>query len=449
MARLNPRRVAFDILLRIEKERSYADILLDKALSRGGLEGPDRGLLTELVYGVMRRRGTLDHVIDQFASQRCDRLEQAVLALLRLGLYQVLYLDRIPVRAAVNETVELAKALTPRASGFINAVLRQADRGRGNISYPDRERDLAGFLAARYSHPIWLVERWIGQLGPDEAEQLAEVMSKPAPVTIRVNTLKGTRENLLGQLAEDGVQGAPTRYSPHGITITSTPVPPARLSSFREGFFTIQDESSQLTSLILAPIPGERLLDLCAAPGGKATHLAQLMEDSGVLTACDVAGRKLPLIAQTAARLGISCITTLALDATRPLAPLGGALFPRILLDAPCSGLGVIRRNPEGKWWKKPSDLDTLALGQRAILRNGADRLSSGGLLVYATCSTSEEENEAVIDDFLSQRPDFMLEDVRGLFPQWRDIMTNRGFFRSWPHRHGMDGFFAARLKKR
>lgn len=448
MNKKNPRQVALEILLRIEKENSYADILLDRELSSGMIQGPDRGLLTELVFGVLRRRGTLDHLIDSFSDRKTAKLERAVVMLLRLGLYQALFLDRVPVSAAVNETVKLAKVFAPRASGFVNAVLRRADRERDTIPWPDQAADPATFLAVRYSQPRWLVEQWLEQLGPAEAESLAAAMVEPPPLTIRVNSLKISREDFLARLAAEGVVARSTDYSPVGVHILSS-VYPASLAGFQEGFFTVQDESSQLASLFLDPQPGNRVLDLCAAPGGKATHLAQLMENRGSLLAGDLDGRKLRRIEETAARLSVSIVETMRLDASRPLSALAGKKFDRILVDAPCAGLGVIRRNPEAKWRLTPADLSRLAQLQGSILRNAADHLEIGGVLVYSTCSTSREENEGVIDVFLSERQDFVVEDLRQVFPHFAALCTDRGMFRGWPHRYGMDGFCAARLTKK
>jgi 16S rRNA (cytosine967-C5)-methyltransferase len=452
MISVNPRRAAFDILHRIDKERSFADILIDRAVSSGALKGPDRGLLTELVYGVLRRQGTLDHVINQFSRQKTERLERNVLILLRLGLYQVLYLDRVPVSAAVNETVEMAKAIAPRAEGLVNALLRRADRERDAIRYPDPVKEPVAYLSARYSHPQWIVSDWLAQLGRDESEQVAAAMGEPPPLTLRVNTLMTNRDALIGRLAASGISAGPAVYSPAGVQVTSR-VPLASLPEFREGLCTIQDESSQLAAIFLAPKPGERVLDLCAAPGGKATHLAQIMENRGSITACDSAERKLALIEENAKRLQIGIIRTIPLDASRPLSPavleqLGARSFDRILVDAPCSGLGVIRRNPDGKWWKSADDLGEITRRQKAILAGSATLLEGNGLLLYATCSTSREENEQVVADFLSNHPDFVLEDLREEFPGWGGLFTDTGCFRGWPHRHGMDGFFAARLRK-
>jgi 16S rRNA (cytosine967-C5)-methyltransferase len=222
---------------------------------------------------------------------------------------------------------------------------------------------------------------------------------------------------------------------------------PSGLPGFGEGLFTVQDESSQLASIFLSPRPGEHVLDSCAAPGGKTTHLAQLMNDRGSVSAWDINSGKLPLIEQTAARLGISIVKTGTADAAT-CSQKCTEVFDRVLADAPCSGLGVIRRNPEGKWWKKKKDLKRSADVQKAILAGLTNLVKPGGVVVYSTCSTSEEENELVIDDFLTGHDDFVIEDLRLLFPQHSELFTGRGFFRSWPHRHGMDGFFAARLKK-
>jgi 16S rRNA (cytosine967-C5)-methyltransferase len=443
----NPRQAAFQTLLRIEKERSYADLLVDRELSSGRLHGPDRGLFTELVYGVLRKQGNLDHVLGQFSRIAVAKLERAVLLLLRLGLYQLLHLDRVPAAAAVNETVTLARQFAPRSAGFVNAVLRNADRGRDRISYPDPDRSPAAYLAARYSHPRWLAAAWLDQLGPAEAEQLSAAMAEPPPLTIRVNTLRTGRTELAARLTGAGARVEQCRYAPQGLVITHTHGPPTELPGFQAGEWLFQDESSQLAALFMAPQPGERLLDLCAAPGGKATYLAQLQAGSGSILACDRDERKLRFIRENAGRLGLPGITTAVVDATGSLAALPGP-FDRVLVDAPCSGLGVLRRHPEGKWWKQPADVARLAETQASILANAARVVAPGGVILYATCSTSTDENEAVIEDFLSHHQGFMIEDLRIIHPEWQELFTPQGFFRSWPHRHGMDGFFAARLLK-
>lgn len=443
-----PRHAAFQTLLRIEKERSYADILIDHELKDGGLTGPDRGLYTELVYGTLRKQGTLDHIIGQFSKTPVSRLERSVVLLLRLGLYQIFFLDRVPVSAAVNETVNLAKQYAARASGFINAVLRSADRGRDSIKYPDAATEPVANIAAVHSHPAWIAERWISQLGFSEASELAAAMSVPPPFTIRVNSLKTDRAALTARLQAEGVTAVPCPFAPDGLTITSA-ISLSNSKAFAEGLFSVQDEASQLAALLLTPEPGDTILDLCAAPGGKATYLAELTGDRCNLVACDRNPRKLALIRDLTERLGIGSLSVNLLDATKPLEKLQGTLFDRILVDAPCSGLGVIHRNPEGKWWKEPADPARLAITQLAILDNAAVRLKPGGVMVYSTCSTSVEENEQVVDKFVKQHPGFVIEPVSETLPQMLAMQTGQGFFRSWPHRHAMDGFFAARLRKK
>jgi 16S rRNA (cytosine967-C5)-methyltransferase len=443
----NPRQAACSVLLRIMKEGCYADQLMDSELESGRLSGPDRGLFAELVFGVLRRQGTLDHILSSLLTQPLSRLEHQALILLRVGLYQLVYLDRIPESAAVNESVNLAKKNIPRVSGLVNAVLRSYLRRREDIRFPDPVAAPAESIAARHSHPRWLVNQWIDQLGVEEAEALAEVSSQQPPLTLRANTLVTSRDDLMARFAANGITVAPCRFSPHGILVEGRhPIP--GLPGFHEGLFAVQDEASQMAGLLLDPQPGERVLDACAAPGGKATHLAQLMGDRGELLAMDVSGSKLPLIQESARRLGIGIIHTRRADLLHGAA-LPECSFDRILVDAPCSGLGVIRRNPEAKWRLRPEDITRLAETQKRMLGNAVRMLKPGGRLLYSTCSTTREENEAVLSDFLSRHDDCALEDLNELYPSWGELFTREGMLRSWPHRHAMDGFFAARLRKR
>jgi 16S rRNA (cytosine967-C5)-methyltransferase len=444
----NPRRAAFLTLKRLDREDIFAETLVGRELASGRLSGPDRGLFTELVYGVLRRRGSLDHLVSLFAGRSPQRLEHDLLQLLRLGLYQLFFLERIPPSAAVNETVNLAGEFVPRAKGLVNAVLRRADRERDSVTWPDPAAEPAAYLAARHSHPLWLAERWVRELGFDEAERLAEALSEPPPFTVRVNLLKTTREELTGRLEAEGAPARETEYAPAGLRIVSLPGPVTSLPSFREGLFTVQDESSQLAALLLDPRPGDRVLDACAAPGGKATYLAELMGDTGTLLACDRNPQKISLIGENVRRIGLTSVETRVVDAAA-LPPELRQSFDRVLLDAPCSGLGVLRRMPEGKWRKSPEDIPRLAARQRELLESVSTAVAPGGILVYSTCSTSVEENEDVVDDFLSRHPGFMIEDGSPLLPGPDALFTDRGFFRSWPHRHGMDGFFAARLRRK
>jgi 16S rRNA (cytosine967-C5)-methyltransferase len=399
------------------------------------------------VFGVLRRQGTLDYILTGLLTQPLLRLEPEVLIFLRLGLYQLMYLDRIPESAAVNESVNLAKLTLPRASGLVNAVLRNYLRNKDSVTFPDPVAAPAASIAARHSHPAWLVKLWFSQIGEAETELLAEASSRQPPLTLRTNTLVATRDGLLQTFAANGIAAAACRYSPHGIQLEGRHHIPG-LPGFREGLFAVQDEASQMVAFLLDPQAGERVLDACAAPGGKATHLAQLMANQGELLAMDISGSKLPLIQETAQRLGISIIRTRAADLLQSGA-FTAAAFDRVLLDAPCSGLGVIRRNPEAKWRLTSDDITRLAAVQKNMLKNAARLLRPGGVLVYSTCSTTPQENEEVLSDFLSRHKDCVLENLQGLFPEYGELFTEDGMFRAWPHRHGMDGFFAARIHKK
>jgi 16S rRNA (cytosine967-C5)-methyltransferase len=442
----NPRQAACETLLRIKKEGGFADRLIDRELSEGALLGPDRGLYAELVFGVLRRQGTLDHILQQLLEKPMIELDPLALVILRIGLYQLTCLDRIPESAAVNESVNLAKLITPGTSGLINAVLRNYLRRRGTITFPDISTTPAAAIATRHSQPEWLVEQWLEQLGVSEAQQLAEASSQQPPLTLRVNTLRCSRDELLQELVQQEIEATACRFSPDGIAVTGRHIISA-LPGFAAGLFAVQDEASQIASLLLGAEPGDRIWDACCAPGGKSGHIGQLMDDRGELVATDISRSKLTLVQENLRRLGITSASTAVADLHQPdTFPEG--LFDRILLDAPCSGLGVIRRNPEAKWRLFSGDVTRLAAVQKTLLKNAATKLKPGGTLLYSTCSTSEAENELVVEDFLLHHPGFVLENLNDLFPAWKELFAFYGMYRVWPHRHGMDGFFAARIRR-
>lgn len=442
----NPRQAACKLLLRLQKEGGHADRLMDQELLHGRLSGPDRALFAELVFGVLRRQGTLDHILTGLVNQPLAKLELQVLILLRLGLYQLIYLDRIPESAAVNESVKLVKLILPRASGLVNAVLRNFLRHKDTITFPDPVAAPVASVAARHSQPSWLVKKWFSQLGEKETELMAEASSLQPPLTIRTNTLKISRTELLEKFSDNGITALPCRYSPLGIQLEGRHYIPG-LPGFREGLYAVQDEASQMVAMFLDPQPGERILDACAAPGGKATHLAQLMENRGELLALDISAAKLATVREAAERLGCSIIATRKTDLMQSTA-LPQNVFDRLLLDAPCSGLGVLRRNPEAKWRLTADDISRLAANQKILLKNAIRLLKSGGVMIYSTCSTDPEENEAVVQEVLSGNKGYHLENLNQLFPDLATLFTSEGMFRAWPHRHGMDGFFAAKIRK-
>ncbi|MDI6871539.1 MAG: 16S rRNA (cytosine(967)-C(5))-methyltransferase RsmB [Bacillota bacterium] len=452
------RELALEVLCAIEERGAYASLALGSALARSGLSAADRGLATELVYGVVRRRLTLDWVIGQFATRPVGSLAPWVRNLLRLSLYQMLYLTRVRPEAACHEAVEIAKTRGHRGTaGFVNAVLRAFLRGRDNLAWPDPESGPAKHLAVRESHPEWLVERWLARLGFGETAELLAVNNQPPPLVLRVNRRRASREEVLAGLAERGVEAEASRWVPEGIVLRSRGGAVEELPEVAKGLVQVQDEASMLIAHLVAPEPGERVLDAAAAPGGKATHLAELMDDRGEVRALDVHPGKLRLISENAARLGLSSVRP-ELRSALELAEAAdwSRSFDRALLDAPCTGLGVLRRRPDARWRKEPGDVAALSAQQRQLLRSVAQTVRRGGRLVYSTCSTEPEEGEEVAEDFLrDQGGEFVVLAAREILAE-RGVAAggtasafNGPYLRLWPHRHGTDGFFAACFERR
>lgn len=444
----HPRIISLDILNKIESRDAYADILIEEAFKRHSLKDADKGLLIELVYGVLRWKNRIDWIIGIFSSIKPEKMERDILNILRLGAYQLLFLDRVPASAAVNESVKLAKLRGERPGNFVNAILRAIDRGRDKITYPDQTTAPITHISVKYSHPEWLVSRFIEELGVDEAIKLCQVNNEPPPMTIRINSMSISRERLLLMLSEAGYDAFFTPLSPAGLILNGAG-DVVSIPGFKEGLFTVQDDASQLISFILDPQPGEKVLDACAAPGGKATHIAELMADTGEITALDIRPQGVKRIEDNARRLGVKSIKAMASDAAMPLNFRLGE-FDRILLDAPCSGTGVLRRHPEGKWRKKEEDIAELAKRQKALIENLSNYLKPGGVMVYSVCSVMKEEGEGVVVPFLERYPEFILESAAPkIGTAGTGLICNRGFFKVYSHTHGMDGFFAARLRRR
>ncbi len=447
----DPRLLAFEVLTRVE-EGAFSDLALDATLSRRpDMDRRDRGLATELVYGVLRCRGRLDFALSAFCKQPLEKIEASVLQILRIGAYQLLHLDRIPDRAAVHETVEMAHELKlSRASGFINGVLRALIRGKETLAWPDPQKQPHESLIHSYSLPPWLAEALQVQLGDAEALALAEALLVQAPFTLRVNFIKNERRTLMDVLASDGDEVEVTSFAPEGLAVFGNVGMDSLAGGIKDGLFMVQDEASMLISHLLAPQKGERILDVCAAPGGKTTHLAALAGNEAKILALDLHEKRLRLVREGAARLGCRGIETRACDLLQRPAFLNAGSFDRVLVDAPCSGLGVMRRNPEVRWRRKPSDLAEMAVIQSTILENVAPLVREGGVLLYSVCTFTPEETSGVMDQFLSRHPDFVQMDLRPLFsPAWETLFDNSGNFRTWPHRHGkMDAFFAVRFQR-
>lgn len=393
---------------------------------------------------MLRQRGYLDWAVGRFSTKAHRRQSVKLKNLLRLGAYQILFLDRVPASAAVNESVRLARTLGEKTiAGFVNAVLRAMTRAE-TIPLPDPAEDPILYISVKHSHPEWLVKRWLPRLGPERTVALCAANNEIPPVTVRVNPLKTTRDALADELKRVGIDVTLCRVSSSGLMLRGV-ANLTELPAYQRGDFYVQDEAAQLIGFAVAPKPGERILDGCAAPGGKSTHLAELMGDRGEVVAADAGAKRLERIVENARRLGLASIRPVAADLTRDLAALGDRPYDRILVDAPCSGLGILRRNPDAKWYKTEAVIGRMAALQTKILDKVAPLLKHGGALVYSTCTTEPEENESGVDSFLSRHPDFRLESLQSFWPESR-LVTSEGTLNTILNPYQMDHFFAARL---
>lgn len=435
------RATALRVLVSCRTNGAWADAALKAQLSRDGLSGPDAALCSRIVYGVMQNRMLLDHYIGAYCSQKPEHLQPPLLDILRIGAYQILYLDKIPDSAAVNESVELAKMnKRGQAAGLVNAVLRKISKNKDDLpAIPDK--DAERYLSIRYSHPKWLVKRLVNLLGREEAEAFMAADNGVSPMTIQVNPLKTTQEALMEELSQQGVTAKPHTWVPGCLELSGTGDLTA-LSAFREGKFMVQDGAARLVSLIADVKPGQKVLDVCAAPGGKSFSSAFAMEDNGKITSCDLHENKLKRIHEGGERLGLTCIETVTADGRDHCADWDGE-FDTVLVDAPCSGLGIIRKKPDTRY-KKADELFTLPVIQAAILENAARYVRPGGTLVYSTCTILPEENEQVTDAFLAEHPDF----TKDAFVLPDPVGKTDGSLTLWPQRHETDGFYICRMKR-
>jgi 16S rRNA (cytosine967-C5)-methyltransferase len=444
MTGTDARGVALAVLRRVERDGAYADVALNAALAESRLDTRDRALAARLVYGTLAWQGRLDWHLAQLAARPADALDPAVRAVLRLGLYQLLLLDRIPAHAAVATSVDLAKGVAPAAAGLVNAVLRRAAREGAALPLPDAA-DPVRHLAVAYSHPEWLVARWLEAFGAEETRLLLAADNEAAPTVLRARP--GGRDRLLADLAAQEIAATPGRHAPDAVVVESAA--PQLLSGYARGDFTVQSEASQLVARLVDPPAGARVLDACAAPGGKATYLAELAGDAGLVLALDVRPRRAATIAAGGHRLGVARLAVAAADARRlPLAP--ALRFDRILVDAPCSGLGTLRAHPEMRWSRGPADVRRLATLQAEILDAATPHLAPGGALVYATCTIAPEENEQVVEHWLAAHPELERENAATHLPPGAAALVDAsGALRTFPHRDGLDGFYAVRVRRR
>ena len=448
-----PRDLALAALNRADSSRGFQEKYLETSFEKNpGLSERDRAFIVHLVRGVLRWQIRLDWIVKQTVRFPFNKIEPPTLNILRIALYQIFFMDRVPESAAVNEAVKQTKGVgNRRVAGFVNGILRHICREKDRISFPDpnRERDL--YLSVFYSYPLWLVEKWIRELGAASAERLLKAQNRIPNTVVRVNTLKTDRQGLLERLNEEGVRGSTAcLYSPEGVTLEGLKGPVNKLTAFKEGLFQVQGEAAQVGSHLLCPRPGDSVLDVCAGLGGKSTHIAALMEDKGFILALDKTRSRLISLIQSSIRLGTGSVKPVVADASGPLSTFMKYHFDKILVDGPCSGLGVISKNPDIKLRKREEDIKRLARLQTTILNQAVNLLKSGGRMLYLTCTISKEENEGVVEGFLKTNSEIALENLNGTVPEWGlDLIDDSGFFRTLPHVHGMEGFFGALLRKK
>ncbi len=432
--------------MRVAQDGAFANLALDAALRQAGaLEPREVALATELTYGSLRWQLQLDRALAAHSDRALDDLDDPVRVALRLGAFELLHHGKVPAHAAVNEAVEVVKELKAgRAAGFVNAVLRRLSETRAPPPPPSREVDPVGHVAALTAHPRWMIERWSSWLGPSETERLSEANQQQAAPAVRVARRRATPQQAQEVLQKSGIDSRPGKYSPDALILASGAPPALDIDGHAQGLFQAQDEAAQLVSLFAAPDRSARILDACAAPGGKACHLAEIADQGSVL-AVDLHARKASAVAETARRLGLENLEARAADATVPIPDVPLASFDLVLLDAPCSGLGTLRRHPEVKLRRTPEDVDHLAQLQARLLSSVQRDVRPGGLLVYAVCTLTPEECDEQVQRFLGAFPQFRVERPPAGFPA--DCL-DRDFLRTLPHRTGTDGFFAARLRR-
>lgn len=444
------RDTALQVLTSVEQEGAYSNLLLHGALQRSGLSPADVGLATELVYGTISRQNTIDYFLEQFVAKGMAKLQPWVRNLLRLSFYQLYYLDRIPPHAAVNEAVNIAKKRGHQGiSGMVNGVLRNVLRRKEELQIP---KDLPAVqrIALEYSHPEWLVSRWVKQYGEDITEEICRANNETPSVSVRVNTSVISREQLIKAMKEQNIEVIPSFVSSDGIIVLSGGNM-ALTSWYREGLISVQDESSMLVGEAVDPQPGMSVLDCCAAPGGKTCHIAEKLDGTGNVIANDFHPHKAKLIEDQAHRLGLRNILTISGDALKLADQYPAESFDRVLLDAPCSGLGVIRRKPDMKWTKQANDIVQIASIQSELLDAVCGLLKPGGMLVYSTCTIERSENAEMVSKFLERHPEFEL--VTELPEAWKELeeASSRESigFQILPQDYHSDGFYIARLVKK
>lgn len=445
---MEAREAALKVLYNIEAEKAYSNIALNKTFKCNEFTKLDRNFITELVYGTLENLIFVDYVIQQFSTMKLKKVNPWTLNLLRLGTYQIFFLDKVPDFAAVNESVNLSKIYCKRASGFINGILRNMIRNKENIELPNKEKEFKKFLSVKYSHPQWMVERFLAYFSKDFTEELLRFNNETPKLHIRVNTLKVSVEEVVRFLQEKDIQVNRNPYISEAITVEEGFSQLEELDIYIKGLIHIQDFSSMLVAKILDPKEGQFIIDVCSAPGGKTTHMAQLMNNKGRILARDIHEHKLKLIKSNANRLGVKMIDVEKFDG-KDLDEDLIETADKVLVDAPCSGLGIIRRKPEIKYRKEPDDMKTITELQLLILTNASRYVKREGELLYSTCTIDPNENQKIVERFLKQHSNYELIDINHLYKSIVPGEHKGNMIQLYPHLHGTDGFFIAKLKKK
>ncbi len=437
------RGTAVKVLSRVERTDSYLEKLLDHELKYSELNAQDKALLYEIVHGVVRWMGRLDWILSGFYKGQFSKAIPVLKNALRVALYQILFLEKVPEYAAVNEAVEFIKKLQgQKPADITNAVLRNIIRSKNGLRYPDPNENLIGYYSSYYSHPAWMVKRWLARYSREDVEALLIANNERPNMTLRVNTLKVSTQDFLNLLSSVNLKFQQGNYLPEFFKLLNlTNI--AQWQYFIDGYFTIQDESAGFACRLLDPQPGMAVLDICAAPGGKSVYLADLMKNKGTVVSVDRFETRLRLLEQSLQRLGVSIVKPVVADAET----FGGESFDRVLADVPCTGFGTLSKKPDIKWKKELVDIQQITELQLRILKNAANLVKPGGVLVYSTCTIEPEENIGVVHKFLASDSSFKLENAREWVPN--DVVDEFGCVQTLPHKHKIDGAFAARLRKK
>ena len=444
----NPRQLAFIALRDIHRQGAYTDIALDRVLRTATLNSADRGLLTQLVYGCARQTRSLDALIDQLGKKKASQQPPELRTILHIGLYQLRYQERIPASAAVNTTVELAKengfkGLTGVVNGMLRQYSRLAEAATEPLQLPQEPIQRLGIL---HSFPDWIIQMWVEQLGVEETEQLCQWLNQSPTIDLRINPLQVSIEDVEAAMSTADVDVQRVPHLPQALRIVGGAGAIGQLPGFTEGWWTVQDSSAQLVSHLLDPRAGDVVIDACAAPGGKTTHIAELMGDEGKIFACDKTASRLKKLKENAQRLQLHSIQIFTGD-SRNLPEFTNSANA-VLLDAPCSGLGTLHRRPDIRWRSTPANIDELAILQGELLEQAASWVKPGGVLVYATCTLHPQENEKVIQASLARHSHWQIEPPAPASPL-KAFSTPQGWIKVWPHLHQMDGFFMVLLRLR